>query len=242
MKILAGNWKMFKTREEIEKFFQEINLTIVSSEVRKIICVSHSHLEAALAMATGSGVEIFAQNCATEAWGAFTGEVSALQLKDLGIHGTLVGHSERRQYFGDDDESCLKRATSALKAGLEVIYCVGERLEERKSGSTLAVLERQTQGVVALVRDFPAKVTVAYEPVWAIGTGLVAEAAQIAEAHAFLASRFSQSPEKVGLLYGGSVKVTNFKEIGQIPHVDGGLVGGASLEASSYVALHNCLL
>lgn len=250
MKTLAGNWKMFKTRAETRAFFKEIGTSLATSKVRKIIAASPTLLETALDAAKGTGIEIFSQNCAWAESGAFTGEISPLQLKDLGITGTLVGHSERRQYFGETDETCAKRAKAAIAAGLEVIYCLGESLAERQGNRTAAVLEKQMVPVLndvlpALVASGAspsAKFLIAYEPVWAIGTGLTATTAQIAEAHALLAHWLKKAGFEIGLLYGGSVKPQNIKEIGSTEYVNGGLVGGASLEAKSYRELHDGLV
>lgn len=249
MKVLAGNWKMFKTRAETRAFFKEVGTRIAASKVRKIVAASPTLLETALQASEGTGIEIFSQNCAWAESGAFTGEISPLQLKDLGIRGTLVGHSERRQYFAESDETCAKRAKAALAAGLEVIYCLGETLDERKAERTAAVLEKQMQpllkevlpSIVASGAKPGAKLMIAYEPVWAIGTGLTATTEQIAEAHALLATWLKAGDFDVALLYGGSVKPQNIKEIGATDHVSGGLVGGASLEVKSYLELHDGL-
>jgi len=250
LKILAGNWKMFKTRAETRAFFKEVGTKLAASKVRKIVATSPTLLETALAASEGTGIEIFSQNCAWAETGALTGEISPLQLKDLGIKGTLVGHSERRQYFGETDATCAKRAEAALAAGLEVIYCLGETLEERQSERTAEVLQKQMAPVLnevlpAIVArgDKPStKIMIAYEPVWAIGTGLTATTAQIAEAHALLAKWLGEVKMDVALLYGGSVKPQNIKEIGGTAHVAGGLVGGASLEPKSYIELHDGLV
>lgn len=242
MRILAGNWKMFKVRTQAEHFFQEVGIELVQSEIRKIVAASPTLLETCLQFATGTGIEIFSQNCAWADEGAFTGEISPLQLKELGVQGTIIGHSERRQYFGESDATCAKRAEAAIKHELDVIYCIGESLEERKTGKTFQVLEEQLKSFIPVAQKNPARFILAYEPVWAIGTGLTADEAQIREAHGFLAKKLAEANLSIiPILYGGSVKTTNFKQIAAIEHVSGGLVGGASLEPKAYVELHNCL-
>lgn len=240
-KILAGNWKMFKTRSDVEDFFSHVSNRVAESPVRKIVAASPTLLESAVAHSLETGIEIFSQNCHWETQGAFTGEISPLQLADVGAVGTLIGHSERRQLFQETDESCLKRAFSALNAGLEVIYCVGETIEARKAGQTLQVLEKQLKSVIELKAPRE-KFILAYEPVWAIGTGLTANSEQIIETHNWIAEILEKNSLNFQILYGGSVKPTNFKEIASLKHVSGGLVGGASLEAESYLQLHDCLM
>ncbi len=241
VKYLAGNWKMFKNKAEVEHFFQEIGLRVVQSPVRTIICASPTLLETAQNFSTGTGIEIFSQNCAWTESGAFTGEISPLQLCDIGIKGTLVGHSERRQFFGDTDETCAKRARAALSHELEVIYCIGESLEDRKGGKTATVLESQLKALIPVAKEFTKKLIVAYEPIWAIGTGLTADSEQIVDAHTKISQVLEASGLSLPILYGGSVKPNNFKEISHLTKVAGGLVGGASLDAKSYIELHNCL-
>jgi triosephosphate isomerase len=261
MKFLAGNWKLNKTKAETRAFFTEALPKIKTSPtLRYVVATSPTLIETAVAASASTGgtlssvtpstskgapIDIFSQNVAFEKSGAFTGEVSTAQLKDVGATGTLVGHSERRTLFGDTDQSCLRRAARALEDGLEVIYCIGETLDERQGARTLAVLQKQI-GVLRELKVGPAelsKIIIAYEPVWAIGTGLNATTAQIIEAHGWIAAELN----KVGLggrpiLYGGSVKPNNFKEIGSAPGVSGGLVGGASLEPKSFLDLADCLL
>jgi triosephosphate isomerase (TIM) len=244
-KVLAGNWKMFKTRAETASFFMEIGKSLAASPLRKIIAPSPTLMESAVRASEGSGIEIFSQNCAWAPSGAFTGELSPLQLRDVGCTGTLVGHSERRQHFGDTDLSVLKRAINALQHGLEVIYCIGESLEERQGGLTPKVLKQQLSGVLSelLPNLKPGSgFLMAYEPVWAIGTGLTASSEQITEAHALISAELAKAGgADVAILYGGSVKPNNFREISHLPKVGGGLVGGASLSPADYIALHDCL-
>jgi triosephosphate isomerase len=247
-KILAGNWKLHKLRSEAQLFFDSLaKVPETKSSVRKIIAASPTLLESAGQAATPAGVEVFSQNCAWQNQGAWTGELSPLQLLDVGVKGTLIGHSERRQFFGDTDESCQKRAECALQNNLHVIYCIGESLAERKAEQTRSVLEKQLAPVIALRAAGNASsaspFVLAYEPVWAIGTGVVAELAQIIQAHAWIAEILSSAKlPAYPILYGGSVKPSNFKEISSLPHVSGGLVGGASLESNSFLELHRCLV
>lgn len=241
-KILAGNWKMFKVRSEVEAFFQQIGIEIATSDVRKIVATSPLLIETALEFSTGTGIDIFAQDCSWLSEGALTGDTSARQLADIGVKGTLVGHSERRQFFGDTDERCVKKASLALEADLDVIYCVGESLAERQSQQTEAVLDRQIGALLAIAEKAGDRLVLAYEPVWAIGTGLTASTDQIRDAHAYMATLLLKKGLSFPLLYGGSVKPANFNEISRVPHVAGGLVGGASLDAKSFIELHRALL
>lgn len=243
-KVLAGNWKMFKNRAETTAFFKDIGSQLKSSAPRKIVAASPTLLETAVKAAEGTGIEIFAQNCHWAESGAFTGESSPAQLKDVGVRGTIVGHSERRQFFGDNDETVCKRAQAALAQKLAVIYCIGESLEQRNAGQTAALLRTQLKPVIEKILpalgdgDF----TLAYEPIWAIGTGVTATPAQASEAHTLIADELKKAGfTRTAILYGGSVKPNNFKELASLPHVAGGLVGGASLAAADYLALHVCL-
>jgi triosephosphate isomerase (TIM) len=184
-----------------------------------------------LAAAVESGHTVFAQNVHWAAEGAFTGEVSAPMLVELGVSGAIVGHSERRQYFGETDETAARRALAALDAGLRVIACVGESLEERESGQMALVLRVQVEAIADAAGEHP-QLVVAYEPVWAIGTGKTATPDQAQEAHAFIKTLID-----VPVLYGGSVKPDNAPELLSQPDVDGALVGGASLEVESFTAI-----
>lgn len=249
MKVLAGNWKMHKTREETRAFFGTIGSKLQSSSVRKIVAPSPTLLETAVAASQGSGIEVFAQNISWAEAGAFTGETSVAQLFDLGVKGTIIGHSERRQYFNETDETACKKAALALDEGLDVIYCIGERIEDRKANRTHAVLESQIKPLIEKVLPELSQqsadrgaLVIAYEPVWAIGTGLTANSEQIADAHAYIAQLLNQAKRPLPILYGGSVKVDNMNGIAKIAHVSGGLVGGASLEAAAFIALHEALL
>jgi triosephosphate isomerase len=218
--VIAGNWKMFKGPAETAAF---LDAFAPPPGVEVVLCPPYVSLEAAV----GRGVAVYAQNVHWAAEGAFTGEVSARMLLELGVEGAIVGHSERRQLFGETDESVRLRAEAALDAGLAVIACVGESEGERESGETEAVLARQ---VSVLPRH--GRLVIAYEPVWAIGTGRTATPALAQEAHAFVKSLH---PTRV--LYGGSVKPENAAELLAQDDVDGALVGGASLDPDSFAAI-----
>lgn len=220
MKLIAGNWKMFKGPEETLAFFDRFE---APDGVEVVLCPPYVSLETAV----GEEWPIYAQNVHWAAEGAFTGEVSAAMLVELGVQGTLVGHSERRQYFGETDDSVRARAEAALDAGLKVIACVGESEAEREAGRTEEVLARQ---VAVLPRH--ADLVIAYEPVWAIGTGKTATKEMAQQAHAFI-----KSLHATRVLYGGSVKPENADELLAQPDVDGALVGGASLDPDSFAAI-----
>jgi triosephosphate isomerase len=218
--LVAGNWKMYKSPSEAAEFCRALT---VPAGVDVVVCPPYTALRAAVE----SGVTTYAQNVHWAAEGAFTGEVSAEMLLDLGVSGSIVGHSERRQHFGETDESAWSRAEHALAAGLRVIYCVGEVEEEREAGHTEEVLRRQLSVLAPHER-----LVVAYEPVWAIGTGKTATPEQAQEAHAFIKETLD-----LPVLYGGSVKPENTEELLAQPDVDGALVGGASLELESFTAI-----
>jgi triosephosphate isomerase len=218
--LIAANWKMFKGPRETGAFLDEFR---PAADVEVVVCPPYVSLRAAV----GRGVPIYAQNVHWEAEGAFTGEVSAPMLVEVGVEGSIVGHSERRQYFGETDETVARRAAAALDAGLNVIACVGELEDERERGETEDVLRRQVS-----VLERHERLVVAYEPVWAIGTGRTATPELAQEAHALIKSLLD-----VPVLYGGSVKPENAAELLAQPDVDGALVGGASLEVTSLEAI-----
>jgi triosephosphate isomerase (TIM) len=218
--LIAGNWKMFKTPAETEAFCAAFD---PPPGMDVVLCPPFTSLREAVA----SGVTVYAQNVHWEDEGAFTGEVSVRMLLELGVSGAIVGHSERRQYFGETDETVAKRAAHALAAGLGVIACVGESEEERETGVTEDVLRRQV-GVL----EPHERLVVAYEPVWAIGTGKIATPEQVQEAHSLI-KRLLDVP----VLYGGSCKPDNVEPVFGQPDVEGALVGGASLEVESFTAI-----
>jgi triosephosphate isomerase len=222
--LIAGNWKMFKTPSETEAFCRAFE---PPPGVDVVICPPYASIREAVA----GGVTVFAQNVHWAAEGAFTGEISARMLLALGVRGSLVGHSERRQYFGETDEAVARRTSAALEAGLSVIACVGESEEEREAGQTELVLRLQVESVRDAVGPHE-RLVIAYEPVWAIGTGKNATPEQADDAHAFIKDLID-----VPVLYGGSVKPENAEELLSRTYVDGALVGGASLEVESFTAI-----
>jgi len=224
--LIAGNWKMFKGPAEAAAFCRELRERDLGG-VDVVVCPPFVSLAAAVTVLADTDIAVAAQNVHWEAEGAFTGEVSASMLRELGVYGAIVGHSERRQYFGETDEGVARRAAAALEAGLSVIACVGETDDERERGETEDVLRRQVS-----VLETHEELVVAYEPVWAIGTGKTATPGQAQEAHAFVKSLLD-----VPVLYGGSVKPDNAEELLAQPDVDGALVGGASLDVDSFTAI-----
>jgi triosephosphate isomerase len=224
VKLIAGNWKMYNGPGETREFFEAFE---PPSGVDVVVCPPFGSLGAAVA----SGRTIFAQNVHWAAEGAYTGEVSAPMLLELGVAGAIVGHSERRQYFGETDETVARRSLAALDAGLRVIACVGESLEEREAGQMELVLRLQVEAIGDAVGAHD-RLVIAYEPVWAIGTGRTATPEQAREAHAFVKSLLD-----VPVLYGGSVKPENAEELLAEDGVDGALVGGASLDVGSFTAI-----
>jgi triosephosphate isomerase (TIM) len=221
--LIAGNWKMFKGPAETRVFLAAFR---PPEDVDVVLCPP----AVSLAAAVEGGVAVYAQNAHWEPQGAYTGEIAPEMLAELGVRGTLVGHSERRQLFGETDEMVARRARHALEAGLGVIACVGETLEQRDSGATELVLKIQVEAIAYACagREY----VIAYEPVWAIGTGRTATPQQAQEAHAFV-----KSIADVPVLYGGSVKPENAEALLSQPAVDGALVGGASLEPASFAAI-----
>jgi triosephosphate isomerase len=226
--LIAGNWKMYKTATETSEFCRALREALTGPEgVDVAVCPPFTGLAPAVQALADTEIAVAAQNVHWEPEGAYTGEISAPMLVDLGVYGAIVGHSERRQHFGETDDTVARRATAALDAGLSVIACVGELEEEREAGETEAVLRRQLEPLEA--HD---NLVIAYEPVWAIGTGKAATPETAQEAHAFVRSLLD-----VPVLYGGSVKPENAAELLAQPDVDGALVGGASLELDSFVAI-----
>ena len=244
--VMAGNWKMYKTPAETVQFFEKFRPLVEKSEHCEIvICPSFTNLAAAVDAAKGTRIRVGAQNIAWAKEGAFTGEISGPMIAALGASHVIVGHSERRQYFGETDETVLKRTHAALHFGLSPIVCVGERLEERESGHTEAVLMRQFQdGIAGLTPEQFARIAIAYEPVWAIGTGKTATTAIAADAHRAIRGQVrekfgEEAAEAVRILYGGSVKPENTRALMAQPEIDGVLVGGASLDPFSFASIVN---
>jgi triosephosphate isomerase (TIM) len=240
--VMAGNWKMYKTAKQAGDTIRTLaGLVAGVSGVEVVICPPFTALAAAVEAAAGTCVAVGAQDCYWEKEGAFTGEVAVPMLADLGCSHCIVGHSERRQFFGETDATVDKKVAAVLAQGLSCIACVGETLAEREAGQTFAVLERQVRDGLTRHLTSP-RLVIAYEPVWAIGTGKTATPAQAQDAHAFIRGVVAQTAtpaaaQAVRILYGGSVKPDNIAALMAQPDVDGGLVGGASLDAASFAKI-----
>src|ERR1044071_2949836 len=244
--VMAGNWKMDKTPAETSAFFEKFRpLACRAEHCEVVICPPFTNLASAVKAAEGTRIAIGAQNLYWAKEGAFTGEISAPMIKAAGCSHVIAGHSERRQYFGETDETVLKRTTAALDSGLTPIVCVGERLEQREGGKTEAVLiEQFGRGIAGLSEQQFAKIVIAYEPVWAIGTGKTATPEIAADAHRAIRgevrAKFGKdAADAVRILYGGSVKPDNVKALMAQPEIDGVLVGGARLDPGSFASIVN---
>jgi len=242
--IIAGNWKMFKTGAEAAAFVSEAKQAVAAaSGVEAVVCAPFTALPALVEAAKGTAIGVGAQNMHWEESGAFTGEVSGAMLKDLGVKYVILGHSERRQYFAETDETVNKKTHAALKYGLVPIVCVGEKLEEREAGSTKDVCRVQTLGALeGLTPEQVGALVIAYEPIWAIGTGKSSTAADANEVISYIRSVIAEkfgadAAASVRIQYGGSVKPENVREYLGASDIDGALVGGASLQPASYIAL-----
>jgi triosephosphate isomerase len=244
--VVAGNWKMYKTAAETAAFFEKFALFVANaSHADVVVCVPFVNLPAAVMAARWTAIGIGAQDVFWLKEGAYTGEVSAPMLASAGCRWVIIGHSERRQYFGETEETVFKKTVAALEAGLNPIVCVGERLEERESNATEAVCGAQfAGGVGGLTPAQFARIVIAYEPVWAIGTGKTATPEMAAAAHKFLRGEVrrqfgADSAASCRILYGGSVKPDNVKGLMAQPEIDGALVGGASLDPTSFASIVN---
>ncbi len=243
--IVAGNWKMNTTKVDGVALAQEVAALSeqTPAEVGLIVAPPFTHLCAVGKALAGSKVELSAQNCADHVKGAYTGEVSVDMLKAVGCQWTILGHSERREYYGETDEKLVEKTRLALEAGLGVILCVGERLEEREAGKHFDVCASQIENVLyKFSAEDMKKVIIAYEPVWAIGTGKTATAEQAEEIHAFIRSRIAakfgdEVAEDMTILYGGSCKPSNARELFAQKDIDGGLIGGAALKAADFIEI-----
>jgi len=243
-KIVAGNWKMNTTPVEGVELAKAViaGKGEVCSCVNFIIAPPFTHLSEVVRVTRGTGVAVAAQNCAAEAKGAYTGEVSAKMIASLGVEYVILGHSERREYYGETSQTLNKKMAQAFENNLVPIYCIGEKLEEREAGKHFDVVKAQIEEVVFnLTEEQFEKLIIAYEPVWAIGTGKTATAEQAQEIHAYirqvLASKFGAKADNTPLLYGGSCKPSNAKELFAKEDVDGGLIGGAALVAGDFLAI-----
>jgi len=244
--VIAGNWKLFKTIGEATALINELKPLVARAEgVEIVVAPVFTALSRVSEAASGSNINLAAQNCFWQEEGAFTGEVAPKLLKDAGCSHVIIGHSDRRQYFGETDETVNKKTKAVIAAGLTAILCVGETLAEREAEKTFSVIETQVQsGLEGFSPEIAAGVIIAYEPVWAIGTGKTASDEQAQEVHSFIrnlvARLFGQSTaDAVRILYGGSVKPDNVKGLMAQADIDGALVGGASLKADSFAAIVN---
>jgi len=241
--LIAGNWKMNKTVAEAEAFIASLLPRVSTADGVDVgVCVPFTDLQAVIDSTRGSRVEVYAQNMHQAPSGPFTGEVSAPMLVELDVHGVVLGHSERRQHFGETDRALAEKVPVALEAGLKPILCVGETEAEREAGDTERKLRHQVQeGLEKVATERLGDVVIAYEPIWAIGTGLVATPEQAQEAVAFIralvADRDREQAERARILYGGSVKPANAVELLGLPDVDGALAGGASLQVDDFAAI-----
>jgi len=240
---IAGNWKMHKTRTEAAELAQALVNELKDGKHEYLIAPSFTCLETVSAIVEGTNIRLGAQNCACDEQGAHTGEVSVLQLKDLGVQTIILGHSERRHIYKEDDALINKKVKLALKHGFEVILCIGELLEEREAGKVEEVCERQTvKGLEGVSASDLGNVVIAYEPVWAIGTGKTATPQDAEAVHAFvrrvIACLYGEAAaEKIIIQYGGSVKPENTAQLMAMENIDGALVGGASLKADTFIPI-----
>ena len=242
-KIVAGNWKMNNTLNDTINLINDLKQNIVSSDVKVMIAPSFPFLKTAVDQLKDLNIEVIAQNINDNKSGAFTGEVSIDMLKSIGVDSTLIGHSERRAYYNEDDELLLKKINLALECNMDVIFCFGEELSDRKSQNHFNIVKNQLDNTVMKVdKNSWKKIILAYEPVWAIGTGETASAEQAQEMHEYVRKCISESFGKeisnnVSILYGGSVKPSNAVEIFNKKDVDGGLIGGAALNANDFIEI-----
>ena len=238
--VIAGNWKMNKTPAEAEALINEMKPLVADADCEVVLCVPYVDIPAAIAAAKGSNIKIGAENVHFKASGAYTGEISAEMLLALGAEYVVIGHSERRQYFGETDQTVNLRSLAALNAGLKAIICVGETLEQRELGYTETLLKYQTKmALTNVTADQLKNVVIAYEPVWAIGTGVTATDEQADEGNGFVRAAVAEAygadvAETVTVQYGGSMNAKNAEGLLSKVHVDGGLIGGASLKAADF--------
>ena len=242
--IVAGNWKMNTTLAEGVQLAKDVvaKAVEVPTSVKLIVGTPFTHLASVAEVVKGSGVGLSAQNCADKEKGAFTGEVSAAMVASTGAEYVILGHSERREYYGETNAILVEKIALALANGLDVIFCVGEKLDERESNRHFEVVGSQIKEVLfGLTPEQMKRIIVAYEPVWAIGTGKTATSNQAEEIHAFiretLSEKFGQLADEISILYGGSCKPSNAKELFACKDIDGGLIGGASLKAEDFIAI-----
>ena len=241
--VIAGNWKMNKTRPEAKALIEELKPLAANAGCDVVVCVPFTNLETALAATAGTNIGVGAQNCHFKESGAYTGEISAAMLKEMGVGYVIIGHSERRQYFAETNETVNLRTRAALDAGLTVSLCVGEMLEDRENGITEELVALQTKvALKGVTREELSRIIIAYEPVWAIGTGKTATSAQANEVcgmiRKVIAKLYDQAAaDGMTIQYGGSMNAKNAAELLAEPDVDGGLIGGASLKAPDFGAI-----
>lgn len=244
-KIVAGNWKMNKNLDETRTLIKALKQGLPQTKAEVMVAPAFVNLMAAVEAVSGSPIQVSAQNMYFEESGAFTGEIAPGMLKSIGVETVIIGHSERRAYFGEKDELLKKKVITALNNHMRVIFCFGEELEDRKGGRHFEVVENQLKNALFdLSAEAWKHIVLAYEPVWAIGTGETATPEQAQEMHAFIRDTISAAfgntvSEDVSILYGGSVKPGNAAEIFSNPDVDGGLIGGAALNANDFIAIIN---
>ena len=243
--VIAGNWKMYKTATEAKVLISELIPAVKDATCEVVICTPYTTLATAVEMTKGTNIKVGAENVHYEKSGAFTGEISADMLLDLGVEYVVIGHSERRQYFGETDQTVNKRTVAALNAGLKVILCVGESLQQREEGVTEELVRMQTKiALLGVTAEQMANVIIAYEPVWAIGTGKTATSDQAQEVCAqirkVVGELYGETVAKATTIqYGGSMNAKNAEELVAKPDVDGGLIGGASLKAADFAVIVN---
>ncbi len=241
--IIAGNWKMNNTPSQAVELIEAIKPLVKDAKCDVVVCPTFVCLDAAPKALDGANIGLGAQNVHFEEKGAFTGEISTAMLNELNVKYAVIGHSERRQYFGETDEVVAKRSLAAINAGITPIICVGELLEERQNGTTFDVVKTQTVKALELMNAEQVSLSViAYEPVWAIGTGLTATSEQAEEVIAFIRNTVKemfdeQTAENIRIQYGGSMNAKNAAELMAMPNIDGGLIGGASLKAPDFAAI-----
>ena len=244
--VIAGNWKMNKNAEETRTLLCEMKETIMDADCKVLLCMPAINIPAAVETVKDSIIEVGAQNCHWAKSGAFTGEISADMLKSFGVKYAIIGHSERRQYFGETDKTVNMRALACHENGITPIICVGENLSERENDITNDVIKTQiTEGLAGFTKEQLHNTIIAYEPVWAIGTGKTATAQQAEEVCAYIRQLLGEMfcpvcAQRVTIQYGGSMNAANAAELLSMPNIDGGLIGGASLKAADFATIVNC--
>ncbi len=245
MPFIAGNWKMFKTIAEAVSFAEELKSIYTPTDIKVAVFAPYTQLGTLVEAFKGTGISVGSQNMHFEEEGAYTGEISPLMLKELGVTHCIIGHSERRQYFNEDDESCNKKLHAAFNHNILPVFCIGEKLEQREADQAFSVVEKQLlAGLKDIKKDHMAKLTIAYEPIWAIGTGKTATPEQANEMCGFIREKLitlygDVTADQVVIQYGGSVKPDNATEIMNMEEIDGALVGGASLDPKSFMEIIN---